>query len=471
MANSRKSPGAEPDPALQEAFGRALGEMPAPVLAGAALPAVAVALSGGLDSTVLLHLASRHAAAHGWRLFAFHIHHGLSPNADAWAAHCRALAEACGAVFDERRVEVAADDGRGIEETARIARYAALGDLCRAHGVPLLLTAHHQDDQAETVLLQLLRGAGLPGLSGMAAFSPRHSLLGEGVALGRPLLEVPRARLEGALAAAGLAHVTDESNADARYRRNALRHAIAPGLAEHFPGYAGMLARTARHAQAAQSLLAELAEADLAACRAGGEGTALALDKMKALSRARRDNLLRHWLALHGVRAPSAARLEALHGQVLETANQAHPALDFGGLAVCRSGRLLELRPRLGAPPAMPLTLHWRGEAAIAVPAWRGRLVVEARHGPGPGLDPERLRAGPLVLRPRAGQERLRPAANRPSRTLKNLFQEAGIPAWRRKWMPLAYLGEALIFAGGLGMDAACMSAPQGLLLRWEGPE
>lgn len=437
-------------------------------LAGAASPACAVATSGGLDSTVLLHLAGRHAAAHGWRLFSFHIHHGLSPNADAWAEHCRALAQACGAVFDARWVDVAADDGRGIEEAARVARYAALGDMCRAHGVPLLLTAHHQDDQAETVLLQLLRGAGLPGLSGMAAFSPRHPLLGEGVALGRPLLEFPRARLENLLAAAGLAHVTDESNTDARYRRNALRHAVAPRLAEHFPGYAGMLARTAGHAQAAQSLLTELAQIDLAACRAGADGAALALDKMRGLSRPRQDNLLRHWLALHGVRMPSAARLEALHAQILDSASQAHPVLDFGALAACRSGNLLELRPSLGAPPAAPLALRWLGETAIAVPAWRGRLVVQAANGP--GLDPERLRAGPLTLRPRAGQERLRLAANRPSRTLKNLFQEAGVPAWRRKWMPLAYLGEDLVFAGGLGMDASCLAAPQGLVLRWEGP-
>ena len=220
---------------------------------------IAIAYSGGLDSSALLHLA----ATSGRKLYAFHIHHGLSPNADAWEAHARTECERLGITFASRRVTL---DDRS-EASARKARYAALGALCTEHNVHLLLTAHHLDDQAETILLQLLRGAGPAGMSGMDAFNRAPTLLGTpDVLLARPLLQASRADLEEYVREHAIAHIEDESNADTRYARNALRHEVMPRLAEAFPGYQERFARSARHAQSAQRLLTEQAADDLRTC-------------------------------------------------------------------------------------------------------------------------------------------------------------------------------------------------------------
>ncbi|HEY1150958.1 MAG TPA: tRNA lysidine(34) synthetase TilS, partial [Pseudoduganella sp.] len=247
-------------------FARSLANLPRAPGEG-----VAIALSGGLDSSALLHLShawSRSAtpivspadapeldAALTPRLYAFHVHHGLSPNADAWLAHCERACAALGITFASRRITL--DDKRsGTEAAARKQRYAALGQMCREHGVKLLLTAHHQDDQAETILLQLLRGSGPAGLSGMDAANRAPGLLGsDDILLARPLLAASRTELEQYVREHGITHIEDESNADQRYARNALRHSVMPQLERAFPGYQERFARSARHAQSAQRLL------------------------------------------------------------------------------------------------------------------------------------------------------------------------------------------------------------------------
>jgi tRNA(Ile)-lysidine synthase len=468
MANSRNSRSLNKDGDASAAFERALGKFLARVCVSAPeiRPAIAVAYSGGLDSSVLLHLVSRYAAAHDIPVHAFHIHHGLSPNADAWVAHCKAEAERCGVAFSSSRVSVDRNDKRGIEEAARVARYRALGELCRHFSVPLLLTAHHQDDQAETVLLQLMRGAGLPGLSGMAAFQSQNDLLGPAVALGRPLLAIPRSALEESVSRFGLSHVGDESNSDIRFRRNALRNAVSPVIETHFPGFAPQVARAAAHAQAAQSLLHELAMIDLANCCADRHDGALDLSRLHSLSTERLDNLLRHWLYMHKVQLPSTSRLDEIRAQMLGAAGDMHPFFDFGAVTLHRIGNRLELHPRLGSPPDDALALQWQGESEIVVPQWHGRLLFGRTDGP--GLDPERLRSLPLTLARRSGQERLKIAANRPSKSLKSLFQESAIASWQRKWSPLVYLDNKLIFVAGLGMDVRHLTQDGGLTLRWE---
>src|SRR5690606_38645747 len=222
MASSRKSTRRTESADRLDRVERALKDCLARVCFSAEPPAVAVAYSGGLDSSILLHLLHRYSQTHPLKIFAFHVHHGLNVLADSWLQHCEQVAHSYGVTFAARKVQVDARSGLGVEEAARQARYAALGDLCREHGAPLLLTAHHADDQAETVLMQLLRGAGLPGLSGMPGFSDQHALAG--VALGRPLLGVSRAMLEAEVARLGLPHVHDDSNDDVIYRRNAIRH-------------------------------------------------------------------------------------------------------------------------------------------------------------------------------------------------------------------------------------------------------
>ena len=467
MANSRKSrnPNREGASGLQAAFERALEDITARVAISGGGAQIGIAFSGGLDSRVLLHLASRYAETHRIALTAFHVHHGLSPNADAWLTHCEQEAAACGVPLVSRLVDVTELNGRGVEEAARIARYQALGQMCRDSGCRLLLTAHHLDDQAETVMLQLMRGAGLPGLSGMAGFQARHELTGLDVSLARPLLGVSRKALEAAREELALTHITDESNGDLRYRRNALRNTVSPVLEQHFPGFAALVARSAGHAQAAQSLLQDLAEIDLASCGAPDWAAPLHVPALQALTPQRADNLLRHWLYQNRVQLPSTSRLEEIRSQMLQAASDMHPFFDFGPMTLRRIGNRLELHPRLGTPPEDPVELHWHGEAEIAVPAWRGTLLFETTDGP--GLAADALSRHALVLHPRAGQERLKLAANRPSRSLKSLYQEAEIAPWRRLWSPLLYLNGELVFAAGLGTDVRHVVIGQGVLLRW----
>jgi len=474
MANSRKSRSRNNRSTfgnLQARFERALGEILARVCVSttgsrAKQPAIAIAYSGGLDSSVLLRLMRDYADARGISIQAFHVHHGLSRNADVWLDHCESYARRHGVPFSHRAVSIVSGQGRSIEEAARSARYAALGKMCLEHGVELLLTAHHQDDQAETVLLQLMRGAGLPGLSGMALLQQEHPLLGGGIALGRPLLEFSRAELEQAAHGLALSHVIDESNADVRYRRNALRHDIAPALEKYFPGYAAAVVRSATHAQSAQMLAHDLAVIDLQTCGAGSDYEELDLLRLNALPSYRADNVLRHWLHKQGVQLPSAARLHEIRVQMAAAHQDTHPFFDFGAVRLHRIGRSLQLQPLLGAPPREPVRLVWRGEQEIAFPQWHGKLIFDTVNAV-PGIDPRKLQQGPLSLHSRTGRERLKLAENRPSRTLKNLFQERSIAAWRRPWLPLLYLDADLVFAAELGMDVRYAVQQEGVQVRW----
>ncbi len=450
--------------AVEARFARALEAIPVRVVVSGGRR-LALAYSGGLDSSVLLHLAAGYCRATGIELHAFHVHHGLSPNADSWLAHCRAEAAALGVRFDALEVSPDLGAGHGVEQAARIARYAALASLCRQHQVALLLTAHHQDDQAETVLLQLFRGAGLRGLGGMAALHEQHELLGEGIAVARPLLDCTRAELDAYAVTHAIACVDDESNTDTRYRRNAIRQRIAPAIDAHFPGFAATVSRSARHLQSAQRLLDDLAAIDLAACAQGG---ALLIDRLRSLSTDRIDNLLRHWLRLQGATVlPSEAQLAQLRSQVIAAGQQAHPELDLSGMRLQRHRELLVAvgQPPPAGPPSASLSIVWQGEPELEIPGWQGRLRFEP--DPQGGIDPARLRQGPLHLRPRAGSERLRLAPDRPSRTLKNLFQESGIPSRTRPWLPLLYLRDELVFAAGLGHDVRSFKAGSGVRLHW----
>lgn len=470
MANSRKLRRlnkpltAEAIASLMDAFERALEAILARVVISSGA-GIALAYSGGLDSSVLLALASRYCAGKAIPLYAFHIHHGLSTNADTWLVHCEQQAAAAGVQFAARHVSLENINQHGIEQAARTARYQALAALCESHQLPLLLTAHHQDDQAETVLLQLLRGAGLPGLSGMAVLHEGHALLHDGLSLGRPLLGFTRAQLEACAQNLGVSCINDESNADTRYRRNAVRQLIAPVIENNFPGFAAQIARSSSHVQAAQRLLDELAAMDLQAC---GQGASLVLGKLADLSADRVDNVLRYWLQQRGLSLPSTAQLMQLREQMLGASSDAHPLLNLAGVTLERRAGLLMVTASLrdAVPPAEPIALHWQGEAEIVVPAWQGKLVFENTQGQ--GLDRAQLAAATLTLRPRSGSERLKLEAKRPSRSLKNLFQESQIPARERPWLPLLYAGETLAFAAGLGLDVRQGLVEGGVCLRWE---
>lgn len=454
---------------LDESFAQAMARLtaaPLPVVVSdSPVPiSMAVAYSGGLDSSVLLHLAHAFAQQHGMTLHAFHVHHGLSPNADAWLAHCRQACAALNINFDVRHIDLTARDN--VEEAARIGRYAALGEMCRQHGAGWLLTAHHQDDQAETVLLQLLRGSGVAGMSGMDQSNVAPDLLGDPtLVIARPLLAASREALEACVAERHIEHIEDESNHDTRYARNALRLQVMPILAQCFPGYQERFSRTARHAQSAQRLLITLAQQDLAACL---EGEYLSLPALRQLDPDRIDNLLRYWFGTRNLRMPSAAWLLELRTQLLEATEEAQLCVTHPACHIRRYRERVFLTPRrapldedLGPQPFV-----WNGAASMHFPAFGGTLYFDAATT---GVTGEWLRQQTLTIVPRSGGEKLRLAVNRPAKNLKYHFQTLDVPAWERPYLPIVFVGEQLLYAAGIGMDCHASDSGEGrVVLRWQ---
>jgi tRNA(Ile)-lysidine synthase len=424
---------------------------------------IAVALSGGLDSTVLLDAAIRIAGSS--RCIALHVHHGLSPHADQWLTHCEAFALKRGVDFAAQRVEVLHDLGVSVEAAARDARYRALEMLCAQHGVHTLWLAQHADDQAETVLLQLLRGAGLPGLAAMA---PEYMPPGAATTRVRPLLHLLRAQLDQYARARALTWIEDESNADTRYARNALRHDIVPALAIQFPGFRDALARTAAHAASAQRLLDELARIDLAAA-ARDEGRALSRDALLALDDERAQNMLRYWMRSLYLPAASTARLSDALRQLREASDGHNLRVDHAGQALRSYRGQIYWEAGDSAEPAdetalaaRPVSqLLWRGESVWRLPQWRGTFIFADAAADDPlAVSSSVLGAARLSARSRSGGERMRSSGQGPGRTLKNLFQERGVPAWKRD-VPLLFVGETLLFVPLLGVNRAGLTAPR----------
>lgn len=461
-------------PTLISTFERATGAALQRVGDGA--PSMAIAFSGGLDSSALLHLAHAYAQAHGVALVAFHIHHGISANADAWLTHCEQACAALGVSFEARRVTLERKEKTGTEEAARKSRYAALGALCAEHGVKLLLTAHHQDDQAETVLLQLLRGSGPAGLSGMDAANAAPELLSNpDLIMARPLLPVSRKQLAAYVAEHAISHINDESNDDPRFARNSLRHKVMPVLAEAFPGFQERFARSARHAQSAQRLLNELAEQDLALCL---DGDCIDIGKLRTLSTDRSYNMLRHWFQLRQLRMPSAAWLSEMLVQLLEARDGAQPLITHPDCHVRRHRDRLHITPKLADLEGTRedefdkepgTSFKWNGETELAFPAYGGVLHFDIAGEGEDGLDADWLRTQQLLIEFRRGGERLKPALNRPTRGLKYHYQALDIPAWERSRLPVVSAPRQLLFAAGIGMDCnKLVGGAGGLRLRWQ---
>uniref|UniRef100_UPI0033414052 tRNA lysidine(34) synthetase TilS n=1 Tax=Castellaniella defragrans TaxID=75697 RepID=UPI0033414052 len=275
---------------------------------------IAVALSGGADSAMLALHAARAASEAGRPLHVFHIHHGLQADADHWQAHVHRLAAHLDVSCHSLRVEVSIR-GDGMESAARDARYGAFVRLAALTGVNTILLAHHRDDQAETVLLRLLRGAGPLALAAMAPEITR-----DGLRYLRPWLAVPRARILRCADRygehSGWRPVDDPSNADSRYTRAALRQRLAPVLDERWPGWRDILARHARQGRELAQLVDETVRMDWAGLDPAPDDMDFSLAAWRLLSPARQAQALRHWLGLHGLRPPSAARLDELMRQL-----------------------------------------------------------------------------------------------------------------------------------------------------------
>jgi tRNA(Ile)-lysidine synthase len=419
---------------------------------------VAVAYSGGRDSTALLHCTLQIAARAGIEVAALHVHHGLHADADAWALHAeqqclRWARRGLPVRFELRRLTERPARGESIEAWARKARYRALGEMARAAGASLVLLAHHRGDQAETFLLQALRGAGAAGLSAM----PREAVR-DGLTWARPWLDQPRSRIEAYVRRHRLRYIDDGSNADPRYARNRLRASVWPVLHEAFPEAEASLAAAAIKAQQAQDALDELAALDLPLVT---RGDALLRQPWLALSAARRKNVLRSWLRERS----SAALIERLADEWPTAKEGARWPLEEGELRSYRGHLRFEANPKTSVSAAPRSTLAIRRAGRIALSDWGGTLVVErVDHG---GIALARL--SNCDLRERSGGEQFQRAPRSTPRSLKKQYQAAGIAAWDRAG-PLIYCEGALAFAPGLGIDArqwAAASEPQ-VSLRWE---
>ena len=415
-------------------------------------------LSGGVDSVALLHALVQVAPPLDVTPSALHVHHGLSTHADEWARSCAELCRALGVTLTQVRVRVDRDSKLGVEGAAREARYAVF----EQQQADAIVLAHHADDQAETLLLQLLRGAGVRGLSAMPTARVLDSATG--LRLVRPWLRLTRAQIRAYALQAGLSWIEDESNRDPAFDRSFLRVHILPQLVARYPGLRETVGRAARNFADAAELLDHLAASD-----AHGAATAdsLSVSALASLSPAGARNLLRWFLERQGLSAPGRDQLEEALRQAFAARGDARLRVKLGAVWLRRHRGHLYLQAA-GREPARGWSLTWSGEDEVVLPDGLGRLRFEPARGT--GLSLERMQAQRIVVRARAGGERLRVAPNRPSRTLKNLLHEAAIPEWERGRMPLVFVGEVLVWVPAVGQDFRFTAGKEepGVMPRWE---
>lgn len=443
MANSRKS--------ISDLSGRVADALTPVVPRGSSL---LVGLSGGLDSVVLLHVLAQLSPLFSWRLGALHVHHGISPHADAWAEFCAEVCAGHAVPLQVERVDITPLRHMGIEAAARQLRHAALA----RQPVDFIALAHHRDDQAETLLLQLLRGAGVRGGSAMPLLKARA----DAPSLLRPLLDFERGELERYAREQGLRWVEDESNADVSYPRNFLRHRVLPLLEQGFPAYRETLARSARHFAEAAELLDELAAQDAAAAM---QGDRLSVAALRQLGVARGKNLLRHFLAERGAPIPDHTRLAEMLRQLCEARADAQLRITWQGWQLrCFRAHAYVLPQTL---PPCEFVLDWQGEAELFLPASHGVLRFEAVTGQ--GISQAKLQQGRVQVRSRHGDVSIQPAATRPHRSLRNLLQEQEVPPWKRELLPLLYCGDELVSVPGVAVSAGyqTQAGEPGILLSW----
>ena len=418
---------------------------------------LALGLSGGLDSVALLSMLLELAPALKFSLRAVHVNHGISPNAAGWAEFCTGLCAKLRVPLQLETVDIGPHRDLGLEGAARRSRHEAFARV----DADFVVLAQHRDDQAETLLLRLLRGAGLRGL---AAMSPLRSIPGARARLLRPLLAVSRAEIETYARLRGLEWVEDESNADTIRRRNFLRRDVFPLLERQFPGARATIARAAAHLAEARELLDEMARTDFESC-AGTEGVNVA--DLQRLAEARAKNLLRYWCETKNIEPLSAVRTGELLRRLRESRADARIGFAVPGWTFLRYREKLYLRRD---SPALERSLRevWDGGNALPMLSLGGVLRFKPEEGR--GLSLAKLRAARVTARLRQGGERLRLDAGRPRRTLKNLFQERGIPPWRRDRLPLIFCGDELVSVPGIGdaCEFRATAGEAGLIVTWE---
>lgn len=396
---------------------------------------VCVALSGGMDSVVLLHALVRLRAELGFELSAIHVHHGLSPNADHWSEFCMYLCRVLDVPCHVERVTLTNASGKGIEQVAREARYAAF----KAMPVDVLCLAHHQNDRAETLLLNLFRGASVRGLAG----APEQRMLGRQCLL-RPLISLPRLDLLAWANAHHLEWIEDESNTDLRFRRNDLRHRILPAIMQSFPGVVQVLARTAAQMQEQSGLLDRLAYIEASACR--DTSGRLSVERLQHLPEPSVRNILRWALASAGWQIPAASRLEALSSQLMSASSGSEVFVRMGsiGIHIWRDQVWVDRALQQPIPVAGPVQTGQR--------SWPDGCVVMQVDSPQPGL----------ILAAVGQGQRFQPYG-RCRDTVTELLRARGVPPWVRPRLPALWINGALVWVAGLGWGAGYSQEGKGV--------
>jgi len=422
---------------------------------------IIIAYSGGLDSHVLLHvIAAMRAQLTGCDVIALHINHGLSEKANQWTTHCANLCETLDMLFININVDARNKTGESPEAVAREARYQAFHKFMQPGDC--LLTAHHQDDQAETLLIQLLRGAGPRGLAAM----PYYSDFSDGWHV-RPLLHFSRDELQEyakqTLLQNRLAWIDDESNSDTRFDRNFLRHEIMPKLKSRFPGMAITLSRSAGLCAEAAELLESMATDDLTQVQF--DDGSFSVSGLQSLGEVRARNLLHQCCRDRGLPTPSAAQLQCVWDEVIGASKDGEPVVSWTGGEVRRYRDALFLNSSLTVHNAA-LSLPWDGQQVLLIPAL-GELHAEPVTGR--GIAQQALKEKKLEIRFRQGGEKLRPAGRAGHHALKKLFQEAGIPPWLRERIPLLYVDGQLQAVAGhwFAHEVAAQADEPGVCLLW----
>ncbi|WP_292916884.1 tRNA lysidine(34) synthetase TilS [Nitrosomonas sp.] len=402
-----------------------------------------IALSGGVDSVVLLHLLSKLSGKIPFSLYAVHVNHGISRNAMHWSQFCCNLCHRHGISIHVAYLKIHKKTGTSLEAIAREERYRVFDQIPTDY----IVLAQHLDDQAETLLLQLLRGAGIKGLSGMPLI--RKQSAASTSQLLRPLLNVSREQIETYARQNQLDWIHDESNDDIAINRNFLRHEIFPVLKKRYPSYAKTLLRTSRHLSEASLLLDELAEIDHDYCLISGK---LSLENLRALSYTRAKNLLRYHLSRHNIPLPSSVKLEDILRQLLSAQVDRQIHIHFGHAEIrCYQGLVHVLTKHASVATPQYCQYCWHGEAELTLDPIKSKIMFMRIKNQ--GIDQQKIANERITIRTRQGGEYFKPACNRPRRNLKNLLQEASIPPWRRQIMPLLFCNEQLIWVPGIGID------------------
>jgi len=401
---------------------------------------VYVGYSGGVDSHVLLHLCASIKNLNN-KMTAVYVHHGLQAAAEVWAGHCQQTAANLGVAFKLLRVNARALPGESPEEAARNARYQALQALMNTNDV--LLIGQHREDQLETVLMQLFRGGGLPGLSGM----PERMAFGRGVML-RPLLNVAKTAISDYAVAHGLSWVEDPSNLSLDYDRNFLRNTVAPLLKQRWPSLDKTVARSARHCADAQVLVSTVAEELFLPVFNAADKT-LTISRLQQHNNARQQLIIRQWFQRLGLKMPAQGFVERILAEVLAARVDSDPLLSGPSYCVRRYRNKLYCL-NSSAQELFQACIWPAGQTSITLSNHQTLFCAPSASG----IPRERWRNAAIVVKARSGGEKIRLPGRQGRHSLKNLFQEAGVPPWERAVMPLIYLDNTLAAVGDYWISA-----------------